>query len=320
MAGWTTNRQAKRPLQRRRADMEAAPDRAVRGAVDALTINALLAARDDSQDGPPARAAPHLDDAAEDQLTRLVEAEIIPRLMLLHRVPSLGAVKPPPRFVPTHAHVLKLSELAVQGDADAAPTYMRGLVAQGATPEQVFLDLLSASARYMGELWEEDRYSFSEVTIGLWRLQRVLHDHAQRDLPMFRGPGASRRCMLAAEPGTQHTFGLSIVAEFFTRGGWQVQCEPMASWHQMKRQLACEHFDVFGLSIASSETIPQIASAILDIRRVSANTKLVVMVGGPMAAQLPDLAQRCGADAMAINAQAAVDLANAWLEADVRHA
>lgn len=321
MAGWTTNRQAKRPLQRRRAEMEAAPDEcAVRGAVDALTINALLAARDDAQDGPPARAARQLDDAAEDQLTRLVEAEIIPRLMLLHRVPALGDVKPTPRFVPTHAHVLRLSELAVQGDADAAPRYVQGLVAQGATPEQVFLDLLSASARHMGQLWEEDRYSFSEVTIGLWRLQRVLHDHAQRDLPMVRGPGAARRCMLAAEPGTQHTFGLSIVAEFFSRGGWQVQCEPMVSWHQMKRQLASEHFDVFGLSIASSETIPQIASAILDIRRVSANAKLVVMVGGPMAALLPDLAQRCGADAMAIDAQAAVDLANAWLEADVRHA
>ncbi len=320
MAGWTTNRQAKRPLQRRRADMEAAPERAVRGAVDALTINALLAAREEPQDRPPARAAPHLDDEAEDQLTRLVEAEIIPRLMLLHRVPSLGAVKAAPRFVPTHAHVLRLSELAVQGDADAAPTYVRGLVAEGATQEQIFLDLLSASARYMGQLWEEDRYSFSEVTIGLWRLQRVLHDHAQRDLPLIGGPGVARRCLLAAEPGTQHTFGLSIVAEFFSRGGWQVHCEPQVSWQHMKRQLASEHFDLLGLSISSSEAIPKIASAILDIRRASANAKLVVMVGGPMAGVLPDLAQRCGADAMAADAQAAVDLANAWLGAAVKHA
>lgn len=320
MAGWTTNRQAKRPLQRRRADLEAAPDRAVRGAVDALTINALLAARDEPQEPPPSRGTPHLDDAAEDQLTRLVEAEIIPRLMLLHRVPALGAVKSPPRFVATHAHVLRLSELAVQGDAEAAPSYVRGLVAQGATQEQVFLDLLSASARHMGQLWEEDRYSFSEVTIGLWRLQRVLHDHAQRDVPMFRGPGAGRRCLLAAEPGTQHTFGLSIVAEFFSRGGWQVQCEPMGNWHQFKRQLAGEHFDLFGLSISASDSFQEIASAILDIRRVSANAKLFVMVGGPMAAQWPDLAQRCGADAMATDAQAAVDLANACLDTDVRHA
>lgn len=320
MAGWTTNRQAKRPLQRRRADMEAVPECAVRGAVDALTLNALLAARDQPLDRPPARAAPPLDDDTEDQLTRLVEAEIIPRLMLLHRVPSLGSVKAAPRFVPTHAHVLRLSELAVQGDADAAPTYVRGLMAEGATPEQIFLDLLSASARHMGQLWEEDRYSFSEVTIGLWRLQRVLHDHAQRDLPLIGGPGTARRCLLAAEPGTQHTFGLSIVAEFFSRGGWQVHCEPQVNWAHMKRQVASEHFDLLGLSISSSEAIPEIASAILDIRRASANLKLVVMVGGPMAGVLPDLAQRCGADAMAADAQAAVELANAWLGADVKHA
>lgn len=182
MAGWTSNRQARRPLQRRRSDLDLAPQGSAGGGVDALTINTLLAPREPLAPArPPAQRSPSsLDDAAEDQLTRLVEAEIIPRLMLLHRVETPGAARPAPAFLPTDAHVLRLSELAVYGDADAAPAYVHSLVAQGATPEQVFLDLLAASARYMGQRWEEDRYSFSEVTIGLWRLQRVLHDHAQR--------------------------------------------------------------------------------------------------------------------------------------------
>ncbi len=332
MAGWTSNRQARRPLQRRRAELDTQPQGASRGCVDALTINTLLAAREPPQvmrpksgsksgsDFGPDSAPGPLDDAAEDQLTRLVEAEIIPRLMLMHRVETPSAVRPAPAFIPTDAHVLRLSELAVQGDAEAAPAYVRGLVAQGATPAQLFVDLLAASARHMGQAWEEDRYSFSEVTIGLWRLQRVLHEHARRDLPLLGAHGPSRRCLLAAEPGSQHTFGLSMVAEFFSRGGWSVDCEPGASWSDLRRQLARDPFDLFGLSISSSEHIPQIASAILDMRRASANARLFVMVGGPMAALMPDLAQRCGADAVASDAQTAVSLADRWLASLVRHA
>lgn len=317
MAGWTSNRQARRPLQRRRSDLDMAPQVAAGGGVDALTISTLLAAREPPPQVPPRPSS--LDDAAEDQLTRLVEAEIIPRLMLLHRVEAPGGLRPVPAFLPTDAHVQRLSQLAVHGDADAAPAYVHSLVAQGATPEQVFLDLLAASARDMGQRWEEDRYSFSEVTIGLWRLQRVLHDHAQRDLPLAGGRGPGRRCLLAAEPGSQHTFGLSIVAEFFSRGGWSVSCEPGARWSELRRQLARDPFDLFGLSISSSEHIPEIASAILDMRRASANARLFVMVGGPMAALMPDLAQRCGADAVASDAQAAVSLADGWLASLVRH-
>lgn len=324
MAGWTSNRQARRPLQRRRAGLDPEPQGVACGCVDALTINTLLAARDPPQilrpQPEPASSSGSLDEAAEDQLTRLVEAEIIPRLMLMHRVDPPSAVRPAPAFLPTQAHVLRLSELAVQGDAEAAPAYVRSLVAQGATQAQVFVDLLAASARHMGQQWEEDRYSFSEVTIGLWRLQRVLHEYAQRDLPMLGVHGPSRRCLLAAEPGTQHSFGLSIVAEFFSRGGWSVDCEPGAGWSDLRRQLARDRFDLFGLSISSSEHLPEIASAILDMRRASANARLFVMVGGPMAALMPDLAQRCGADAVASDAQAAVSLADHWLASLVRQA
>jgi methanogenic corrinoid protein MtbC1 len=56
-----------------------------------------------------------------------------------------------------------------------------------------------------------------------------------------------------------------------------------------------------------------LASAILDLRRVSRNPKLFVMVGGPAMALVPDLAERCGADAMAGDATSAVATANQWL-------
>ncbi|MFX8024223.1 B12-binding domain-containing protein, partial [Acinetobacter baumannii] len=71
----------------------------------------------------------------------------------------------------TDEHVHTLARLAVEGDADSASSYVRALLDAGASQEQVFLDLLAPCARWMGELWEQDRFDFSQVTIGLWRLQ-----------------------------------------------------------------------------------------------------------------------------------------------------
>ena len=56
------------------------------------------------------------------------------------------------------------------------------------------------------------------------------------------------------------------------------------------------------------------------MRKAAANPQLFVMVGGPMAAQMPDLARLCGADAVACDARAAVDAANASLRRGVKTA
>ncbi|PTT75672.1 cobalamin-binding protein, partial [Pelomonas sp. HMWF004] len=147
---------------------------------------------------------------------------------------------------------------------------------------------------------------------GLWRLQQVLHEHSQRFRP---GDAEVRghRALLAAEPGAQHTFGVSMLSEFFVRDGWDVQCEPQSQWSDLQDALAEEDYDMFGLSIGVDASLPSVSSAILKLRRSSRNRRLFVMVGGPTALTMPDLAERCGADAMASDATNAVELANRWL-------
>ncbi|MCE4554416.1 cobalamin B12-binding domain-containing protein [Roseateles cellulosilyticus] len=285
------------------------------GAAAPLTLDSMLAAASARDDRPH-----RLVSSQQLQLSRIVELEIIPRLMLLHRSQPLSLREPGPPLVLTEAHVHALSELAVHDDAERAIRYVRSLIEAGATQEQVFLDLLAPCARHLGELWEEDVYNFSQVTIGLWRLQRVLHEESIRPDRVVPFDANSRRILLAAVPGAQHTFGVTMAAEFFSRAGWDVDCEPKSSWHDIGERLARQWFDVFGLSISASEGLPQIASAILDMRKAAANPRLYVMVGGPMAAQVPDLARLCGADAMASEARVAVSLAQDSLSPNVRRA
>ncbi|RTL45723.1 MAG: cobalamin B12-binding domain-containing protein [Burkholderiales bacterium] len=263
-----------------------------------LTLDAML--------GMQGASEPQGTEAQQAQLSRLVELEIIPRLMLMHRVQPLRPRPVAPAVDIGTADVQALSELAVHGSPDGVQARVEALIEQGASHEQIFLDLLAPCARHMGDLWDDDVYSFSQVTIGLWRLQRVLHELAAPAAPLARGDAHGQRVLMAAVPGSQHTFGVTMVAEFFSRAGWDVVCEPRASWQDLRSRSSREWFDVFGLSVSASDSLALVASAILDIRRAAANPQLFVMVGGPLAASMPDLARRCGADAMASDAPSAV--------------
>jgi MerR family transcriptional regulator, light-induced transcriptional regulator len=271
----------------------------------------------------PLHAAPRLvasNTSPDLQLSRIVELEIIPRLMLMHSAQPPRERPLMPALLLTVEHVHTLAQLAVEGATESASSYVRALLDAGASQEHVFLDLLAPCARWMGEQWEADVYDFSQVTIGLWRLQRVLHEYGARFNQVARPDADSHRALMAAVPGAQHTFGVVMAAEFFSRAGWDVECEPQASWADLQTRLSCNWFDMFGLSIATGDSIPHVASAILDVREASANPTLFVMVGGPLAAVMPDLAQLCGADAMACDAGIAVATANSHAGRGVKYA
>lgn len=316
MAGWTINRLAKRQqtLPPLAEGSQAAADDAGRQPGQPARL---------SDDDRPRLVSPRLvsSNTTQDmQLSRIVELEIIPRLMMMHSTMPLLDRPPLPALVLTVEHVHTLARLAVEGDAESASSYARALLDAGASQEQVFLDLLAPCARWLGELWDDDRYDFSQVTIGLWRLQRVLHEQGSRFNQVVRPDADSHRALLAAVPGAQHTFGVVMAAEFFSRAGWDVDCEPKATWPDLQTRLNRNWFDMFGLSIATGDSIPHVASAILDMRSASANPQIFVMVGGPMAAELPDLAALCGADAMACEANSAVNAANCGVGRRVKQA
>ena len=335
MAGWTINRLAKR--QQAPLPMADGSRAATEGdslpRPDPLTLAEMLASKSAELLGKPRQmsfdedrlraSAPRLvsSNMGKDmELSRIVELEIIPRLMLMHSAQPLADRPPLPLLILSAEHVQTLARLAVEGDAEASGMYVRALLDAGASQEQVFLDLLAPCARWLGQMWDEDRYDFSQVTIALWRLQRVLHEQGSRFNQVTRPDADSHRALLAAVPGAQHTFGVVMAAEFFSRAGWDVECEPKASWPELQSRLNLGWFDMFGLSIATGDSIALVASAILDMREASANPQIFVMVGGPMAAELPELARLCGADAMASEAGKAVEAANRGVSQRVKQA
>lgn len=243
-------------------------------------------------------------------LLRTIEAEIIPRLMLAHRAPQNDEDRAAPAAQPSpDEQIVELCDIVLQRDTLAALSYVQARRAAGATVEQIYLNLLGPAAQRLGTLWEADLCDFTQVTVGLWRLQQIVHDHSASFQREHASRVPLRQVLLMAAPGSQHTFGLLIVGEFFRRAGWQVGGNPTLTLEAALAEVAARHVDVIGLTVGSECHVDALASAILALRKASLNRTVVVMVGGPVVALQSDFVERVGADATAPDAAAAVALA-----------
>ncbi len=214
------------------------------------------------------------------------------------------------RLVSDQTEVTRLARLAIAGNADALLSAVRARRQQGESAEQLCLVTLTTIARQLGEWWEQDRSGFVEVTLGMLALQTVLRDLAPT---LSTGPvGLQRRtALMLPMPGEQHSFGISMVAEFFRAGGWHVAQASGASERDLKRRVSREWFGVIALSCGVSDRLPALPGLIAMVRAHSFNPDVAVMVGG--AAFHDDAAQAAaaGADATAGNAAEALQRAEA---------
>jgi MerR family transcriptional regulator, light-induced transcriptional regulator len=247
------------------------------------------------------------------KLAKALESDVIPRLVGAHGNEPRTAVHLQPREIESFVALLRNGTDAELGAAVAA-THRRGLAV-----DAIFLELFSPAARHLGELWVADRCDFSTVTICLGRLQRLLREWSPAFGTEVEHPANGRRILLAQHPDEQHSFGLSMVAEFFRRAGWEVLGGIGGAVPDPSAQVSREWFDAVGFSIGSETRIDWLKERIAQVRRVTRNRAGVVLVGGPLFVLQPAWAQSVGADAAGSDGGAAPKLAEDLLAARLVH-
>jgi CheY-like chemotaxis protein len=111
------------------------------------------------------------------QLTRAIEAEIIPRLLLAYGPTECRETllsRPPNRIAPTGDAVAELARLAIEHDVNAAAAHIHAIRDKGASLENIYQDLVSPAARLVGDLWKADVCTFQQFSQALDKLQRLL--------------------------------------------------------------------------------------------------------------------------------------------------
>jgi methanogenic corrinoid protein MtbC1 len=236
-------------------------------------------------------------------LAKAVEYEIIPRLMLAHRVPDECATHPlTARQHVTPEDVAVFAELVLHEDDHAVRDCVISLRDRGVPIEAIFLDLLSPVARHLGEMWERDLCTFTEVTVGLGRLQKVLRENSAAfgQFDSAREGVQGKRILLMPCPGEQHTFGLSLVAEIFHRAGWEVVTCFLAN-DAAAVMVKKDWYDLVGFSLGSETGVAKLKAAMRLVREVSQNPRLPIIAGGPIFLVHPEYGEQIQADAIITN-------------------
>lgn len=269
--------------------------------MDKMNPNAVARNRtedDEALDGPAisARAGSRVDESRRRRfiLTEAVRAEVIPRLLAHRGAPPRDGVRV------SETQIFELADLALNTGDDAAAAYVTELVEAGYPAEALYLDLLSPAAALLGQYWVDDLCNFADVTIGMVQLQQAMRALG----PAFFGSHTllapvGPRALLLPLPGEQHTFGLSMLADFFRRAGWNTWSGMVAKASQLHRMVADDQVDLVGFSLACDEMIDVARREIAAVRAASRNKRLVVMVGGPPFLTDFTLADRIGADGTA---------------------
>lgn len=246
---------------------------------------------------------------SKEVLEKIIEAEIIPRLMLAHRDQSNSSFvtdlpSPSNRF--SEDEIKAFAMRAVECDAETLVDHVRAMMADGVSHEDILLNLLAPAARRLGDQWEEDTRDFADVTIGLMKLHRVL-DTLSADAPPDLGEGgAAPSILLAPAPGEQHVFGVVMVGELFARSGWHVRCESAPDAQLLMEAVEATHFDVFGLSASAEIHTKDLRGLVRGIKAASLNSDIAVLTGGPAFMNDAGLSKRIGADANASDGVRAV--------------
>jgi len=253
----------------------------------------------------------------QSSILSIVESQIIPRLLVSDRIgkPHLTLVSSS-KAMPSKKEIEIFTDLCSSDSSKDAQSFVDDLLNKGLSKEDIFLELITPAAQYLGSQWDDDRMDFSQVNLGLVRLHSIANEIRCTSKSDEFAKGKARRVMMASAPGSMHMLGTTIVADFFRKEDWQVVVAISSSANELVQTVSNEWFDVLGLSLSIDQQLTGLADLIDQLKSLSLNPRMVVMLGGPIFSAKKLDANDFGANGICDNAKHAVGLAVSLLPKD----
>lgn len=211
----------------------------------------------------------------------------------VHAVAPLSDVQDSTGLTAEFVAALHDASLKPQSDSfDVILGLMRGA---GISDQQISDLYLPTVARNLGEEWAQDSKTFSEVTIGVARLQRLLHDLGPEwRTDLAHQPDAPAVLVLTGSKA-DHTFGARIIRGQLRRRGFSVRLSLGLRPDQVKTLMGKFQFDAVMISASLTED-PRPLKALVDAVRSAANPVPPIVLGGTICARSEDIKSITGAD------------------------
>lgn len=247
------------------------------------------------------------------RLAETIETQIVPKLVMAHRdIASTASDQAIELPKPTVFDVDEFTNTVLNHDLGAAHRFIANLSDQGVSMESIYLDLLSPTARLLGDRWVEDLADFSTVTLGLSKLQQILRS-LSHTLETSEPELSEKHAMLVTVPGEQHGFGVAMVGEFFRRAGWNVWTGTPESDDEILDLLGSHPYDVVGFSISCDMHYPALERIVNKVRDMSSKPDVGLLLGGRFSIENASFVGQLNADIVGIDPYRAVHRANEML-------
>lgn len=232
-----------------------------------------------------------------DSLSLLIEQEIIPRLQMRFTTAKQGsaALAADPR--PPEYDVDGFLAALLSKSPDDAADYIDRLRVSDHSLVQVYQHLMAPAARQLGIMWENDDCGFAEVTIAIAKIRHLFIATAPL-FPVHKPNDAkdSPSILMTTVPGEQHTFGLYLAIEHFRAHDWTVWSGAPRSAAELSTLVASERCDAVGITVGSQRNLEPAKEAVHNIKAHATNNDVVVIAGGALLLEHPELADVLDAD------------------------
>ena len=204
-----------------------------------------------------------------------------------HLAESLGATETAREFGPTHQARLNA---VLDQDLDAALATCQRAMADWHLPGYfaLFLRLINPVIRQLESIWRDDSERFDRIVGAHATLHLALQSlSAQAMREAIKGP-VQGRIFLTTVERAEHVFGAMAAAHRLREAGWLVDTNLSGVSRFTATALQAHHYDVLAVSVGNDVELERINSFVAQLRKISFNPHLLVMVGGNVFASAND--------------------------------
>lgn len=173
-----------------------------------------------------------------------------------------------------------LADALISADPQAAAKLIEQYHLEGTDVKKLYLDYLAPAAQRLGQYWEHDEITFTDVAIGTGRIYAIMRNLARR-FPPIELP-QQKSAIFASVPDESHTLGVTMAADLFRKEGWTIDLEIGAPHDALIDRITRSGHLLIGLSGAGLHSLSALTRLVLALR-ISLPHALIFVSGNTVA-------------------------------------
>ena len=189
------------------------------------------------------------------------------------------------RTVTTEESLDAFCDVLCRPSPDAALSFIKERLEEGSSREDIYLGYIGAAARRLGERWDEDEASFTDVTIGSGHLYALMRAMRTEQANVRPATDDQRSALFAAIPGEDHSVGITVAANVFRDAGWEIDLQVDKDHDQLIAHAKDTKPHIIGLSLSTDRRLDALAGLVLALRINLPGATIGVGSGDALAAE-----------------------------------